>query len=128
MPSYDGERFDPPAPITRVTLRGSDRTSVTDVPMLLDSGADVTMVPRGAADQLTLRDSEESFRLVGFDGSSSQASAVDLELIFSGRSFRGKFLLIDQEWGILGRNVLNRVPILLDGPRLTWAAQKAKGG
>ncbi len=128
MPSYEAERFAPPAPVARVTLRGSDRTSVTDVPMLLDTGADVSMVPRAAAEKLTLGDSEESFKLVGFDGSSSQASAVDLELVFSGRSFHGKFLLIDQEWGILGRNVLNRLPILFDGPRLAWAAQKVKEG
>lgn len=126
MPSYDAEKFAPPAPVARVTLRGSDRKAVTDVPMLLDTGADVSMVPRAAAEELALKDSDESFELVGFDGSASQASAVDLELIFSGRSFHGKFLLIDQEWGILGRNVLNRVPILFDGPRLAWAAKGAK--
>ncbi len=127
MPGYDADLFTPPAPVARVTLRGSDRSEmVADVPMLLDTGADVTMVPRAAAEKLTLRDSDESFKLVGFDGSSSQATAVDLELVFSGRSFHGRFLLIDQEWGILGRNVLNRIPILYDGPRLIWAAQKAK--
>ncbi len=75
MPGYDGERFDPPAPIARVTLRGSDRTSVTDVPMLLDSGADVTMVPRAAADQLALGDSDESFRLVARRRHGSMARA-----------------------------------------------------
>ncbi len=46
MPSYDAEKFAPPAPVARVTLRGVDRTSaVTGVPMLLDTGADVSMVP-----------------------------------------------------------------------------------
>ncbi len=127
MPKYDSDHFEPPAPAARVTLRGSDRSrAVTDVPMLLDTGADVSMVPRAATEGLALRDSGESFNLVGFDGSASQASAVQLELVFSGRSFHGKFLLIDQEWGILGRNVLNRIPILYDGPRLIWAAQRAR--
>ena len=126
MPRYEADQFSPPAPVARVTLRASDRSaSVADVPMLLDTGADVSMVPRAAAEKLAAGDSEESFELMGFDGSSSRASAVDLELVFSGRLFRGKFLLIDQEWGILGRNVLNRVPILFDGPRLIWAAKKA---
>jgi len=129
MPSYDAEQFTPPAPVARVTLRGSYQSEeVADVPMLLDTGADVSMVPRSAAEKLALRDSDEIFRLVGFDGSSSEAPAVDLELVFGGRSFHGKFLLIDQEWGILGRNVLNRVPILFDGPRLIWAAKKAREG
>jgi hypothetical protein len=28
--------------------------------------------------------------------------------------------LLDQPWGILGRNVLNAVSLLFDGPRLVW--------
>jgi hypothetical protein len=39
---------------------------------------------------------------------------------FSIRRFRGQFLLIDQDLGIIGRNVLNFVSLLFDGPRLTW--------
>jgi hypothetical protein len=31
--------------------------------------------------------------------------------------------LIDQEWGIIGRDVLNLVVLLLDGPKLTWIEQ-----
>ena len=34
--------------------------------------------------------------------------------------FKGDFLVVDQPWGILGRNVLNAVPLTLDGPRLRW--------
>lgn len=58
--------------------------------------------------------------LLGFDGSASMAAAIELELIFAERSFRGRYLVLDQEWGILGRNVLNHLPILYDGPRLRW--------
>ena len=60
------------------------------------------------------------YELVGFDGSVSLASVVRLELLFCGRTFRGQFLVIDRAWGILGRNVLNAVPIVLDGPSLVW--------
>ena len=63
---------------------------------------------------------EKRYQLIGFDGTVSFAPAVQLELIFCRRTFRGQFLLIAQDWGILGRNVLNAVPLLLDGPRLTW--------
>jgi len=45
---------------------------------------------------------------------------VQLELLFCNRSFRGQFLVMDQAWGILGRNVLNAIPVLLDGPHLMW--------
>ena len=94
--------------------------------MLLDTGADVTLVPHSVAGDLGVRPAltTGTFKLVGFDGSSSEAPAVHLELLFSGRTFRGRFLLIDQEWGVLGRNVLNLLPILYDGPRLTWAVHE----
>jgi len=62
--------------------------------------------------------------LMGFDGSVSQAQAVQLNLIFLRRRFKGRFLLIQQEWGILGRDVLNHVSLLLDGPHLMWNEQR----
>ena len=41
IPSYEPGHFEPPAPVARVTLRGSDRSDgVMNVPMLLDTGAD----------------------------------------------------------------------------------------
>ena len=33
---------------------------------------------------------------------------------------RGQFLLIDQEWGILRRNILNAISLILDGPDQSW--------
>ena len=50
MPPYD-DTFSPAAPIARVSLRhrGSGRT-VPDVPMLIDSGADVTLNPKSSVD------------------------------------------------------------------------------
>jgi len=45
--------------------------------------------------------------------------------IFCDRVFQGQFLLVDQDCGILGRNILNLLPILYDGPRLTWELREA---
>ncbi len=59
---------------------------------------------------------------MAFDGDTSLAEVVRLELLFCRRTFRGQFLLIDQAWGVIGRNVLNAVPLLLDGPRLRSVA------
>jgi hypothetical protein len=64
-----------------------------------------------------------AYKLMGFDGSRSVAQAVQLDLLFLRRTFRGRFLLIDQVWGIVGRDILNHVAILLDGPHLTWSEQ-----
>jgi len=57
---------------------------------------------------------------MGFDGKTSIAHAARLDLLFLGRTFKGRFILTDNEYGILGRNILNHVSILLDGPSLTW--------
>ena len=122
MPAYDRVWFDPPAPLAYVTVRNLDRRALAaDVPMLLDSGADVTLLPAGVLESLDLAAIPgKQYELVGFDGSTRFASVVSLELVFCRRAFRGQFALIDQAWGILGRNVLNAVAILYDGPNLAW--------
>ena len=126
MPAYDVASFDPPAPLAQVTLRNPQNAdNLTDVPMLLDSGADVTLIPTTSANQLGLvADADEIYELMGFDGSTSYAAVVRLEMIFLNRTFRGRFLLVDQEWGVIGRDILNLVPLLLDGPNLTWREQR----
>ena len=49
MANYDAVRYSPPGPIALVKLRGlNGAASVADIPMLLDTGADVTMVPLAA--------------------------------------------------------------------------------
>lgn len=122
MPEYDTSRFNPPAPLAYVTLRNPETGAVwSEAPMLLDSGADISLIPRKTVSllQLTILP-ERQYELIGFDGSTSFAQAVQAELVFCRRTYRGQFLLIDQDWGILGRNVLNAVSLLFDGPRLLW--------
>jgi gag-polyprotein putative aspartyl protease len=129
MPAYDERFFTPPAPLARVTLRQPENgTIVSDVPMLLDSGADVTLIPQASVARLGLTSRvNESYELMGFDGSISQAQAVQLDLIFLRRRFKGRFLVGRQEWGIIGRDILNHVSLLLDGPHLTWNEQNVSG-
>jgi len=53
MPSYDASHFDPPAPVAQVTLRNSHSgATVSDVRLLIDTGADITLLPRTAVEQL----------------------------------------------------------------------------
>jgi hypothetical protein len=104
MPAYDAELFDPPAPLARVGLRHSDtRALIAEVPMLLDWGADVTLVPQTSVIALgASANPGVGYELVGFDGSQSIAQAVQIDLLFLKRVFKGRFLLINQDWGILG--------------------------
>lgn len=122
MPDYDSALFTPPAPLARVVLRNPESGATqTDVPMLLDTGADVSLIPQASISSLALATiSDTRYELVGFDGNSSFAQVVRVELIFLERTFRGQFLLTGQDWGILGRNILNAIPLLFDGPRLRW--------
>lgn len=121
MPKYDAEHFDPPAPVATVTLRHpATGASLSDVPMLIDTGADVTLLPREYVDRLGVETESDAYEVQGYDGEISLADAVKLEMIFLDRKFTGQFLLIDQSIGILGRNVLNAIPILFNGPVETW--------
>ena len=122
MPRYNEADFDPPAPVAWVILRdpGTGAT-LGGVPMLLDTGADVTLVPRSSIAELEMTPTDTvDYELIGFGGQHSSAQAVYLEMRWENRTFRGLFLIVDQAWGILGRNVLNTINIALDGPNLTW--------
>jgi predicted aspartyl protease len=53
MPAYDVIHFNPAAPLARVTLRNpSTGVAVSDVVLLVDCGADFTLLPRQAVEAL----------------------------------------------------------------------------
>jgi len=93
--------------------------------MLVDTGADVTLIPQGSVNPLGLAiDPNTGYELMAFDGSTSVAQVVQLDLLFLRRVFRGRFLLTHQEYGILGRDLLNHVAIVFDGPNLRWEEER----
>ncbi len=122
MPTYSADHFEPAAPVALVSLRDPESGALLDaIVMFIDSGADVTVVPRSAVDRLGVSPtSGVQFEVSGFDGSRSLAGAVTLEMHLLGRIFRGQFLVANLACGILGRNVLNSLSLLLDGPSLRW--------
>jgi len=122
MPRFDSAQYDPPAPMATVQLRALQGSAkIENVALLIDTGADVTLIPTRAVDQIGATGTAgETIELLAFDGRPSSASIVTLDLVFLGRIFRGRYLLIDRDHGILGRVVLNHVRLLLDGPRQHW--------
>ena len=125
MHPYDAARFDPPAPVALVTVKSAQLgLAIDDVPMLLDTGADVSLLPRSHVATLTSTDATR-YELEGFDGTKSTAPALTAELAFLGKSFRGQFLVVEGWYGILGRNILNNLTLLLDGPSGRWTEQRA---
>ncbi len=129
MPAYDDRLYSPPAPVLHATLRNPQTgAAVSDVLLLIDTGSDVTFLPVSAADSIRIERSGTRYELAAFDGTKSIAEAIRADLSLLGRNFRGQFLLIDATVGILGRNVLNRLSLVLDGPRLTWEENRPLRG
>lgn len=122
MPAYNQTLFDPPAPFAYIHVRNSATgKELANVPMLLDSGADITLVPREISEALgALPIPDTVFEVTGFDGQLRVTEVVHLELTFCKRRFRGQYLLTEEKWGIIGRNLLNRVTLVFDGPNLYW--------
>jgi len=123
MPPYNDRLFTPPAPVLNARLRNpQDGTIIPDVLLLIDTGADVTLLPRDAVNAAGIEQTGASYELLAFDGTSSTAGVVRADLLLPrGRVFRGQFLVIDQQVGILGRNILNALALLLNGPQQTWS-------
>ena len=121
MPDYDATQFSPPAPVVSVTLRNPENgTERANILMLLDTGADVTLLPQSIVGELGIGYSADSYEISDFEGRTSNAHAVRAEMIFLDLTFRGQFLLIEQDWGIIGRNILNAVSLTFDGPKQLW--------
>ncbi len=122
MPKYDAENFDPPAPVAYVTLRNpATGVSLSNVPMLMDTGADVTLLSSNSVTELDIETEDDKvYEVQGFDGEPRLLKMAQLDLVFLDKKFSGQFLLVDQTIGILGRNILNSVSILFDGLNGKW--------
>jgi hypothetical protein len=120
---YDAQHYQPPAPVATLTLRTLDgrNETISNVLALIDTGADVTLLPRWAIEQLgPTPEADGSVQLAWFDGSTRSAETVEVETAFHGGRFQGRYAVVDQPHGIVGRNPLNHFRLLFDGPAKTW--------
>lgn len=119
MQEYEAGAWDPPAPIVRATVRGPS-DAAADVPMLIDTGSDVSVVPQAVAEAIGAPVHASRVPVRFFTGAEEGWDAADLSVEFARFRFEGLFLVVESSYGILGRNILNLVRLALDGPRLTW--------
>lgn len=121
MPGYDGSSFHPPAPVVRASVRGRAGRR-NDLLLLVDTGADVTVLPRAAALAVDaeIRDSHVPLRF--YDGSLATFEAAEIDLDVLSYRFHGMYVIADAEYGLLGRDILNLLVVRLDGPEQVWSA------
>jgi hypothetical protein len=120
LPDYDSS-MSPPAPVAEVDVWVSDGAAPISVPMLLDSGSDVTIVPLLAAQRAGASIQPYAVPLRTYSGELVYRDRARLAVRLLRYTFRGDYLIDDVPVGILGRNVMNSLVLTLDGPRLSWS-------
>jgi predicted aspartyl protease len=114
------QQLTPPAPFVHVTLKCVETgKQLPDLPAQLDTVADYTVVPAAIAEALQLVPMSE-MPVSGFGGHIIYLFTYRLEL-----SVRGFPVIVEEvishpaePFVLLGRNILNRYRIVLDGPNL----------
>ena len=122
MSDYEAGGWDPPAPIVRVTVRGPAETAIADVPMLIDTGSDVSVVPQAVVEAIEAPIYPSRVPIEFYGGAEEAWDEANLSVEFDGFRFAGLFLVTTASYGVLGRNVVNLLALTLDGPSLSWSA------
>jgi predicted aspartyl protease len=113
---------DPPVPVAEVNLKKINSPERSrSLEMVLDTGADISLLPRSVLEEIGIKPSGKKFLLVGFDGSTIESEIYVLQVILLGKRFEGAYSAIDEPIGIIGRDILNQLVLLLDGPQLQWS-------
>jgi Retroviral aspartyl protease len=113
-------QVEPPAPFIHVSLKCVETgKSVDNLPALIDTAADRTVIPGGLVDLLAMVPLEE-LRVAGLGGQVFSVPTYKVELTIR-TMLPQKVVLIahdEEPFILLGRDVLNEHRLLLDGPRL----------
>jgi predicted aspartyl protease len=108
--------YEPPFPTLKATIRFEDERTES-LSALLDSGADASLVPVALLDQLGAFESEQAtLRTHLGETLPVQLYLVNIEI--DHHILPGVYVVADDigEDIILGRDVLNKLPLFLDGP------------
>lgn len=119
MYSYS-RRFNPPAPVLPISLFAPFARGEIRLEALVDSGADITVVPVDIVSRLRLR-RIDIVLVSGLDSGAREAEvyavALGVEGLLPPRISR--VLAWGADYALLGRDVLNRLIAVLNGPEET---------
>ncbi|MFQ5340061.1 MAG: retroviral-like aspartic protease family protein [Anaerolineae bacterium] len=116
MIAYD-QSFVPPAPVLTVDISVVDEPNQRQaVPALLDTAADISVLPDSLVDQLELAPVTETW-VEGFEERAVPASVYVVAVHIAGaRLHPARVITHSAEYALLGRNVLNNLFVRLEGP------------
>jgi predicted aspartyl protease len=114
---YNTADYSPPAPILPVTFRYSERPGLGPFDAIVDTGADATIIPESIAQRLRATPLNPGHLETQW-GDIHPITVYLLDIQVNGQSLPGIVVAGDAETDeiVLGRNVLNKLPLLLDGP------------
>ncbi len=108
--AYDEENFDPPAPVLEVSLSipaSSFSREIVKCLALLDSGADITVIPQWIVQQLQLKYVDEVFAS-GYDGVHKRAFVYSVKIILDNLGdLVIRTITSDSGYVLIGRDILN---------------------
>jgi hypothetical protein len=113
--SYDSE-FDTPAPVLSFQISSPSRSSSFTITALVDSGADITVIPRTVAQGLSLQPVYVAYSQ-GFGGVPQESIVFSALVTVEGEeSVIIGVLTWNEDYALLGRDIINRWKVLPDGP------------
>lgn len=123
--------YDPPAPTAHVFFErvGTGRdTARIEAHMLIDTGADISLIPRAVVDAIDATPTGRTMRVRSFDGHESDRDVIAASMHVDKYRMNVEFLLHDvgETTGIIGRNILNLLYVVLDGPTAVWSFSRSK--
>lgn len=116
---YSHDYF-PPAPVLMVSLAVPERApTLGPIHALVDTGADGTLVATSLIEQLDVPIVYATNLRSHLGGDLHRVPVHKVDLVFDGFRLPG-IEVVGDDWGneiIIGRNVLNKLQLLLDGPK-----------